>query len=210
MISNVVCENSLIIIYFQFIWRWSRDSVLGGRSSLPQTRKVQNIMFETSGNIFAYRLQYLTPGNENCTFEVLYNHVNVAVFFFCFFFLLFSIDTIEKRFMALIDCICVKKMTRLNPSALTVWPEKLRGWKKTHIQVILGLTKTVKFVGIYCPLVNMCSVLLAYYSLIFFRLNTSPRTVIVQGHNQLTSLIHLNPRPKSNEATVPGVWIYYQ
>ena len=48
------------------------------------------------------------------------------------FFFAFSIDTIEKRFMALIDCICVKNMTRLNPSALTVWPEKLRGWKKKH------------------------------------------------------------------------------
>lgn len=82
MISNVVCQNLLIIIYFQFIWRWSGDSVLGGRSSLPQTRKVKNIMFETSGNISAYRLQYLTSGNENCTFEVFYNHVNVGFLFF--------------------------------------------------------------------------------------------------------------------------------
>ena len=35
-------------------------------------------MFETSGNIFAYRLQYLTSGNEIGTFEVLYNNVNVG------------------------------------------------------------------------------------------------------------------------------------
>ena len=87
---------------------------------------------------------------------------------------------------------------------------KAERMEKKNIQVILGLTKTVKFVEIYCPLVNMCSVLLVYYSLIFLRLNTSPRTVVVQGHSQLTSLIHLNPRLKSNEATVPGAWIYYQ
>lgn len=205
VISNVVCENSLTIIYFQFIWRWSRDSVLGGRSSLPQTRKVKNIMFETSGNIFAYRMQYITSGNENCTFELLYNNVNVGFLYFS------QLTQLKNGFMALIECICVKKMTPLNPSALTVWTEKLRGWKKNpHIQVILGLTKTAKFVEIYCPLVNMCSVLLVYYSLIFLRLNTSPRTVVVQGHSQLTSLIHLNPRPKLNEATVPGAWIYYQ
>ena len=206
MISNVVCENLLIIIYFQFIWRWSRDSVLGGRSSLPQTRKVKNIMFETSGNIFAYRLQSVSHFRKWTLY--VWSSLQPCQ---CWFSLLFSIDTIEKRFMALIDCICVKKMTRINPSALTVWPEKLRGWEKKNIQVILGLTKTVKFVEIYCPLVNMCSVLLFHYSLIFFlRLNTSPRTVVVQGHSQLTSLIHLNPRPKLNEATVPGAWIYYQ
>ena len=69
---------------------------MGGRSSLPQTRKVQNIMFETSGNIFAYRLQYLTPGNENCTFEVLYNHVNVAVFFFVFFVCFFQLTQLKN------------------------------------------------------------------------------------------------------------------
>jgi len=46
--------------------------------------------------------------------------------------------------------------------------------KRTHIQVILGLTKTVKFVKIYCPLVSMCSVLLVYYSLIFFETEHQP------------------------------------
>ena len=39
-------------------------------------------MFETSGNIFAYGLQYLTSGNENCTFELLYINVNVGFLYF--------------------------------------------------------------------------------------------------------------------------------
>ena len=125
MISNVVCENSLIIIYFQFIWRWSRDSVLGGRSSLPQTRKVKNIMFETSGNIFAYRLQYLTCGNE--TVPLKFFTTMLMLVFFTFFNwhnwkTLHSTDRLHLW----------ERMTRLNPSALTVWPEKLRGWKKKH------------------------------------------------------------------------------
>ena len=83
VISNVVCENSLIIIYFQFVWRWSGDSFLGGRSSLPQTRKVKNIMFETSGNIFAYRLQYLTSGNE--TVRLKFFTTMIMLVFFTFF-----------------------------------------------------------------------------------------------------------------------------
>ena len=107
--------------------------------------------------------------------------------------------------------LCEKKWRHLIPRPSLFEQKSWEDEKKTpHIQVILGLTKTAKFVEIYCPLVNMCSVLLVYYSLIFLRLNTSPRTLVVQGHSQLTSLIHLNPRPKSNEATVPGAWIYYQ